>query len=49
MPRSVPAGTGEVMQYLVHDYNDNTIRFLLHYPVRLDPAALCAAFLCGSF
>ena len=43
MPRSVPAGTGEVMQYLVRDYNDNTIRFLLHYPAHLDPAALCAA------
>lgn len=28
----VPAGSGEKMQYLVHAFNDNTIRFVLRYP-----------------
>lgn len=37
------AGTGEKTQYLVHDFNDNTIRFILHYPGRPDSAVLCAA------
>lgn len=34
------AGTGEKAQYLVHDFNDNTIRFILHYPGRPDSAVL---------
>lgn len=34
------AGTGEKTQYLVHDFNDNTIRFILHYPGRPDSAVL---------
>ena len=38
-----PAGAGETMQYLVHAYNDNTIRFILTYPGRVDAARLCAA------
>ena len=37
------AGAGEKFQYLAHDYNDNTIRFLLRYPGLLDPDTLCAA------
>ena len=37
------AGTGEKMQYLVHEYNDNTIRFVLRYPGRVDSGALCVA------
>ena len=28
----IPAGAGEKMQYMVHPFNDNTIRFLLRYP-----------------
>lgn len=43
MAQFFPAGTGEVMQYLVHEYNDNTIRFLLRYEGSVDAAALCAA------
>lgn len=43
MSHFISAGTGEVMQYLVHDYNDNTIRFLLRYEGFLDAEALCAA------
>lgn len=31
-----PAGTGEKMQYLVHECNDNTMRFILRYPGRID-------------
>lgn len=37
------AGAGEKFQYLAHDYNDNTIRFLLRYPGLLDPDTLRAA------
>lgn len=37
------AGTGEKLQYLVHDFNDNTIRFILHYPGCPDSAVLCLA------
>ncbi|MBP3636216.1 MAG: hypothetical protein J6K13_01510 [Clostridia bacterium] len=40
MPRMMLAGTGETMQYIVHDYNDNTIRFILRYPCLLDADAL---------
>lgn len=32
MKKTLPAGAGEKMQYIVHAFNDNTIRFLLHYP-----------------
>lgn len=31
------------MQYLAHDYNDNTIRFILHYPGIVDADILCKA------
>lgn len=37
------AGAGEKMQYLVHEQNDNTIRFVLHYPGVPDPEALRSA------
>lgn len=39
----IAAGVGERMQYIAHKYNDTTIRFLLHYPGKLDPDILCAA------
>ena len=29
---NINAGVGERMQYLAHNYNDTTIRFVLHYP-----------------
>ena len=32
---TIPAGAGEKMQYIVHDFNDNTIRFVLRYPGQL--------------
>lgn len=35
-----PAGGGERAQYLLRDYNDNTIRFVLHYPGLVDPDIL---------
>ncbi len=37
---NIMAGTGEKLQYLVHDFNDNTIRFMLHYPGKPDSAVL---------
>lgn len=37
------AGAGEKTQYIVHDFNDNTIRFVLHYPGAVDADCLCAA------
>ena len=37
------AGVGERVQYLVHDFNDNTIRFILHYPGIPDSAVLSLA------
>lgn len=40
MPHIMLAGTGETMQYIVHDYNDNTIRFILRYPGTADADAL---------
>lgn len=43
MPRILLAGAGEKAQYMVHDFNDNTIRFVLHYPGIVDADALCAA------
>lgn len=36
----VKAGTGEKLQYLVHEYNDNTLRFVVHYPGIIDIDAL---------
>lgn len=39
----IRAGTGEKMQYLVHEYNDNTIRFVLRYPAPLHADVLCRA------
>lgn len=43
MPHIMLAGTGETMQYIVHDYNDNTIRFILRYPGAVDAAILSRA------
>lgn len=45
-----PAGTGEKVQYLAHDFNDNTVRFALRYPGRLRPEILkeAAAVLVSS-
>lgn len=43
VPKMVLAGAGEKFQYLVHEYNDNTVRFVLRYPGLLDPDVMCAA------
>lgn len=40
MNEYIPAGAGEKMQYIVHPFNDNTIRFVLRYPVRLQAEVL---------
>ena len=40
VPKIRPAGGGERAQYLLRDYNDNTIRFVLHYPGLVDPDVL---------
>ena len=40
IPKIRPAGGGERAQYLLRDYNDNTIRFVLNYPGIVDPDAL---------
>lgn len=46
MKRShMPAGAGEMLQYLVHAYNDNTIRFIMNYPAGVDAARLGRAAL----
>jgi len=43
VPKMVLAGAGEKFQYLVHEYNDNTIRFVLRYPGLIDPDVLSEA------
>lgn len=43
VPKMVLAGAGEKFQYLVHEYNDNTIRFVLRYPGLIDPDILSVA------
>lgn len=50
MKKTIPAQSGETMQYMVHNCNDNTIRFVLHYPGMLDREALktAAGALIGS-
>jgi len=40
MKPTIPAGAGEKMQYIVHPFNDNTLRFVLHYPQPLKPDVL---------
>ena len=40
IPKIRPAGGGERAQYLVRNYNDNTIRFVLNYPGLVDPDVL---------
>lgn len=42
-PKIMLAGSGEKAQYLVHSLNDNTIRFVLHYPDRIQAVCLCEA------
>lgn len=42
-PKMVMAGAGEKFQYLVHEYNDNTVRFALRYPGLINPDILSAA------
>lgn len=36
-PKIIKAGGGERGQYILRDFNDNTVRFVLHYPGKLDP------------
>lgn len=43
LPKILIAGTGEKVQYLAHDFNDNTVRFALRYPGKLNPDTLCSA------
>lgn len=45
MAQKILAGSGERMQYLTHEFNDNTMRFVLRYPGRLDAARLAEATL----
>ena len=40
IPKIRPAGGGERAQFLLRDYNDNTIRFVLNYPGLVDPDVL---------
>lgn len=40
MNPTIPAGAGEKMQYIVHPFIDNTIRFVLRYPCLLNADAL---------
>ncbi len=50
MPKIMLAGAGEKVQYLVHDFNDNTIRFILHYPslIKADILSTAAKALVSS-
>ncbi len=41
--KKVIAGVGEKVQYLVRDFNDNTIRFVLRYPGRIHSEILSEA------
>ena len=34
---------GDQTQYLAHEFNDNTIRFVVKYPVPIDPRKLADA------
>ena len=45
MAKMIFAGAGEKMQYLLHDQNDNTIRFVLRYPGLIDGELLSRAVL----
>lgn len=40
IPRFILAGPSERQQFLTHNYNDNSIRFVLNYPGLIDPDAL---------
>ena len=39
-PKILYAGGGERAQFLLHDLNDTTIRFVLNYPGLIDPDIL---------
>lgn len=41
--KNLPVGVGEKAQYLVHEFNDNTIRFVINYPGLIEPDILSAA------
>lgn len=43
MKTTFKAGSGEKMQYLVHSFNDNTIRFIFSYDGIIDPDILSDA------
>ena len=43
MPKIILAGPSERQQYLTHDYNDTTMRFVLNYPGLIDPTVMQAA------
>lgn len=43
IPKIILAGPGERQQYLTHNFNDNSIRFVLNYPGQIDPEVLKAA------
>lgn len=43
IPKLMKAGGGERGQYILHEQNDNTIRFVLNYPGLIDADILCAA------
>lgn len=43
IPKIMPAGGGERAQYLLRNFNDNTIRFVLNYSGLVDPDVLCEA------
>lgn len=43
LEKQMRALTGEKSQYLVHDFNDNTIRFVLNYAGMVDADVLCRA------
>ena len=36
LPKLIKAGGGERGQYILHDFNDNTVRFVLNYPGIVD-------------
>lgn len=43
LPKITLAESGERAQYLVHEFNDNTIRFVLNYRGLVQPEILCEA------
>lgn len=43
LPKIIKAGGGERGQYILHEFNDNTVRFVLNYPGIVDVDILRAA------